>query len=113
MVATLSLSASDFSSDCREVVMHMRLLGLMGDVTPNTTIIDGEIERGCRATLVSKYELKDVKTLWTKLESIYNLTCAHVKIESDTKSGCVLDVIRPSCCPGNLRASVSDNRIDE
>lgn len=109
MVATLSLSASDFSSDCREVVMYMRLLGFTGDVTTNTTIIDGGIERGCRAILASKNELEDVKTLWTKLKSSYDLTCAHVKIETDTKSGCVLDVIRPSSCPGNPRASVGND----
>jgi hypothetical protein len=103
VVAVLSLSGPRLSADCREVVQSMRDLGISGDVTCNTTLLDGAVERGCRAVVAGDRPLGSVKLLWEAVRAPHGLTCAHVKVESDAVSGCVLDVLRPSACPGKQR----------
>lgn len=101
MVAVLSFSSADFSPRCEEVVEAMRRAGLSGDVTPNRTLVDGGEEQGCRVVLAG--EKKEVEALWKGVREKCNLTCGHAKIEK-TESGCILDVLRPSLCPGNCEA---------
>ena len=95
-VATLSMSSVEFAADCRDVVAHMRMLGIQGDVTCNTTVIDGDVERGCRARIASSTPRDDARALWERLSSAYKLTCAHISIDHDRFSGCVLDAFRAS-----------------
>ena len=100
MVAILSMSSSSFSKDCKEVISAMKALGMSGDVSCNTSLVDGGVEQGCRVVLASSNETKDVASLWLRIRQIHNVTCAHAKIEKDAVSGCILDIIRPSLCPG-------------
>lgn len=80
--------------------MHMLVLGIRGDVTPNQTVTDSGLEQGCRAVLASRDEKRDTAQLWQRIRARHNVACAHAKIERDVESGCVLDVLRPSQCPG-------------
>ena len=78
--------------------MHMRDLGLNGDVTCNKTILDGRFENGCRALVVGPSAKEDAWRLWKRLEATQSLRCAHVDVGSRV-SGCVYDVYRESSCP--------------
>ena len=97
MVVTLSVSGRGLRSDCGDVVEMMRQSGICGDVTCNATVLDGAIEPGCRINVVTR---GGAERLWGLLQRSANLTCAHVRTTSDDPSGCVLDVFRPSLCPG-------------
>ncbi len=98
MVGILSISGN-LSSNCDEVILLMKTLCINGDVTPNKTIIDGNIENGCRIYVSSKDIYKNTKLLWKNISNNYGLTCAHVKF-SEHQDGCVFDVFRKSQCPG-------------
>jgi len=104
MRAVLSVSGPSLSSDCREVVSAMRRLGIHGDVSSNVTVIDGDVEPGCRATIVTKPVKQSSKKLWQTLLADMAFTCAHVEIISH-EDGCVFDVFRKSACPGANDAS--------
>ena len=54
MVAVLSISGSNIMNDCSEVILLMKTLGINGDVTSNKTILDGNLENGCRIYVASK-----------------------------------------------------------
>lgn len=110
MVAILSLSGNELSHDCAEVVHHMRMLGINGDVTCNRTMLDGQLEHGCRVVVAEKDPIPAVQSLWERMQQLYGLDCAHVRIESDVRSGCVLDVLRPSACPSATRAAIDPPR---
>ena len=97
MPATLSVSGQ---VDCKDVVETMKKLGIMGDVTPNVTVVDGGIENGCRINIASRPHMDNLKTLWVNLQEQFTLGCAHVKI-GELQSGCILDFMRKSECPGN------------
>ena len=98
MVAVLSVSGNKVSSNCHEVVAAMRTLGLHGDVTCNLTLLDGTVEHGCRALIATKTPKDDLRRLWQALQATLELTCAHASITSDSHSGCVLDIVKPSSC---------------
>ena len=100
MVAILSLSGSQLSSNCKEVLLHMKLLGISGDVTCNATLLDDRIENGCRVVVASNPAEANAKRLWDALYERFSLSCAHVVVQEDVKSGCVWDVFRSSRCPG-------------
>ena len=100
MPAHLSVSGPGLSRGCTEVVRAMRDLGVCGDVTPNISVVDGNYERGCRVVVASQPHARHAQDLWETLRTRHALTCAHVRIGDDPTSGCVLDVFRPSACPG-------------
>lgn len=103
MSAVLSVSSSTgLRSDCAEVVEAMRSLGIAGDVTPNVTVVDGVFERGCRVVVASRPAKAHAQALWEALRARHALTCAHVTLTGEVQSGCVLDVFRPSVCPGRV-----------
>jgi hypothetical protein len=97
MVGVLSISGN-ISTDCDEVIYLMKKLGINGDVTCNKTILDGNVENGCRIRIASSY-MEHTKLLWKTIQENLGLTCAHVNI-SESKDGCVFDVFRESLCPG-------------
>ena len=101
MVAILSVSGNKMSSNCHEVVDAMRALGIHGDVTCNLTFLDGTVEHGCRALIATKTPKRDLQRLWQSLQTTLDLKCAHASIASDSQSGCVLDIVRPSSCPSS------------
>lgn len=96
MVAILSLSSPTIR--CDRIVDAMILLGIQGDVTPNTSVFDGALESGCRAIISGPDAKKDAHSLWNRIKHTENATCGHVWV-GDVTSGCVLDVFRPSACP--------------
>ena len=104
MVATLSISGS-LERDCSNVVDAMRSLGIAGDVTPNQTILDGGVENGCRIVVASRPYREKAERLWDKLRQECKLTCAHVSVREDAEEGCVMDVFRPSLCPGRVKGA--------
>lgn len=100
MVAILSLSGPTLAS-CESVVEAMRAMGISGDVTSNVSVVDGAPEPGCRVLVASRHAREQSRRLWTAMRAHHDLTCAHVSLEGDRTSGCVLDVFRPSLCPGD------------
>lgn len=98
MVAVLSISGSNIMNDCSEVILLMKTLGINGDVTSNKTILDGNLENGCRIYVASKNR-EDTRQLWKSLSKSLGLICAHVKF-SEHQDGCVFDIFRESLCPG-------------
>ena len=59
------------------------------------------IEKGCRILFnrISKDELKNV---WKDIKINHELNCAHVLVPT-IFSGCILDFLRPSQCPGSKK----------
>ena len=100
-MVTLSVSGN-LKKDCGDVVNAMIRLGINGDVTSNTTVLDNCIEQGCRVVIASQVNAEtNLERLWKELRDTCHLTCAHASISRDVKQGCVLDVIRPSLCKGS------------
>ena len=77
----------------------MLVNGICGDVTNNVTVVDDVIETGCRVVVASAPAKVYVEKIWNHISRESNLTCAHVT-EGEISSGCVLDFIRTSKCPG-------------
>jgi len=97
MPATLSVSGKKLK--CENIVKFMLTNGICGDVTENVTVVDDAVERGCRVVVASANAKGQVKKIWNHVSEESNLTCAHVT-EGEITSGCVLDFIRASKCPG-------------
>lgn len=93
------LSVSGTSVDCARVVKMMCECNISGDVTSNTSVLDGVVEHGCRLRIVDGSDLAATRILWSKMQNEWSLTCAHVSWNV-SKSGCVLDLLRASACPG-------------
>ena len=105
MVATLSVSGPQLHVDCSNVVRAMQSLGIAGDVTPNLTLVDGRQEPGCRVVIASRPSKEHADRLWERLRPECDLTCAHLSVRDDVMEGCVLDVLRPSRCPGCVQTT--------
>ena len=103
MVVTLSLSGAKMNG-CEEVISKMLALGISGDATLNTTVLDGVLEQGCRVRVASQPQKEHAKRLWEAIRTRCELTCGHVSID-DATNGCALDVFRPSACPGAVTPS--------
>tara|TARA_Y100000748_G_scaffold237687_1_gene201695 strand:+ start:198 stop:515 length:318 start_codon:yes stop_codon:yes gene_type:complete len=100
MVGVLSISGASVS--CDETIATMRRMGIWGDVTPNVTVMEaGVVEPGCRIRITSRPQRAHTEALWHALRREHGLTCAHVHLaQGEEQQGCVLDVFRPSDCPG-------------
>lgn len=106
MVGILSISGPHVSPECAEVVLAMRRCGINGDVTRNTTVLDGKVENGCRVLVASEPVRENTWKLWQTLQRRCDLCCAHVELNGgNLQSGCVFDVYRPSACPGKTPAT--------
>ena len=97
-VGTLSVSGDRLR--CDEVAKLLQTMGICGDVSPNTTVLDGHVEPGCRIRIVSAPVPENTRLVWDSLKTRFGLQCAHVRLSAEDKSGCVYDVYRPSACPG-------------
>ena len=99
---TLSISSSRLSG-CTEVVKTMLKLGIMTSVTENKSVLCDHnscwVEPGCRLVVggISRRDLDS--QVWTPLRDKFGLTCAHLNIQG-VYSGCILDYLRETKCPG-------------
>lgn len=98
MSAVVSLSSSEFSSDCKEVMTLMRRLHIAGDVTHNRTLTEtNQEERGCRIVL-SDFSRQNAERFWRHARRLPGVRCAHVTLEHHER-GCSYDIFAPSLCP--------------
>ena len=99
MKAILSISGDRVTENCENIVGLMFQLGINGDVTRNTTVLDGRIEKGCRVHIVSEPVKKNSRILWEAAQQKLGLRCAHLEMRH-CESGCTYDLFRMSSCPG-------------
>ena len=97
----LNISSSKIKS-CEDVSKMLREMGIIGNVTPNNSIIkfDGKYktERGCKITYSCDPDtMFDI--VWKPLQDKYDLGCAYINISSQFH-GCIYDLYRNSKCPG-------------
>ena len=99
MSAILSLSSPHFTSDCSQVVDLLRRHRIMGDVTPNRTLLDeGQEEVGCRVVLANATQ-DHARDVWETARRLPGVRCAHLSLQH-ARAGCVFDVLAPTRCPG-------------
>ena len=100
MVVWLSVSGKAVDPNCDVVVTAMQELGILGDITRNTTVsYEGQTENGCRVLILGGDARSNAHSLWKKLhDKVPSLCCAHLNVEH-RESGCVFDVFAPSRCP--------------
>lgn len=100
MSSILSISGRFISEDCENVISILKKFNINGFSIPNKTVIDGKVENGCQIHIFQKPLKKNTKIIWEECKEKLELTCAHVKIINAEENGCILDVFRPSVCPG-------------
>lgn len=100
MSSILSISGNLLSENCEDVVSILKKFNINGFSVPNKTIIDGQVENGCQIHIFQKPLKKNTKSVWEECKEKFKLTCAHVRIMDADESGCILDVLRESVCPG-------------
>ena len=98
---TVSVSSKK-PMDCVKMAKFLGAQGFYTSVAVNTSA-EPDIEYGCRLTQ-SMTEKKEVESLWTTLKDEYDLECAHIRI-GDQFDGCILDFLRPSLCPSNIKSN--------
>ena len=109
MSAILSLSSPHFTSDCSQVVDLLRRHRIMGDVTPNRTLLDeGQEEVGCRVVLANATQ-DHARDVWETARRLPGVRCAHVALGTRARTGCVFDVLAPTRCPGLPGRNVTDS----
>ena len=96
MIGVMSASGPDLK--CKDLADAMLRLGINGFVTQNVTLLDGHLETGCQAHVVSQPVKANVKRLWESCAVTCDLTCAHVEIRHH-EAGCIFDVLAESRCP--------------
>ena len=101
LTATLSVSKQQLR--CKDVVETLARMGIMCDVTSNTSLVKHgnaiRREKGCRIVIGSMQSKDELRTLWDNLQRAHQFTCAHVSLRGNA-SGCVFDVLGSSRCPG-------------
>ena len=99
MSSVLSLSSPHFSADCSEVIALLRQHHIVGDVTPNRTLLDrGEEEVGCRIVLSNMTE-DHARAVWARARALPGVRCDHLALQPQGRTGCVFDVLAPTRCP--------------
>lgn len=97
----LNISSPKIKS-CEEICKILREIGIVGNVTPNNSIIkfDGKYktEIGCKITYSGNPSTM-FDTVWKPLQDKYDLGCAYININSQFH-GCIYDFDRNSKCPG-------------
>ena len=96
--ATLSVSRKQ-KLNCSELAECLKQSNIISLVTSNISTLPHK-EYGCQITQ-SINSKKDINNLWTTLKNRYGFECAHLNIHG-YYSGCVLDYLAPSKCPGKL-----------
>lgn len=95
---TMTLSVSKKSLSCEAVARFLQSQNIHVLVRANTSTMPGGVESGCQI-MKSVDHGGEVKKLWQLVSREFGFGCGHVKIDGRF-SGCVLDFIRPSACPG-------------
>jgi hypothetical protein len=97
----LNISSHKIKS-CEDISKMLREMGIVGNVTPNNSIIkfDGKYktEIGCKITYSCNPDTMFEK-VWKPLQDKYDLGCAYININSQFH-GCIYDLYRNSNCPG-------------
>ena len=90
------LSISSKSLECGEIIRLLQKSNINCDVTSNITIIDGNIENGCKLmkTINSR---QDVQKVWNTVKNATDIYCGHLLIDGQY-SGCILDYNIKSNC---------------
>lgn len=96
-MAIISVSSSQITK-CDEIIYLMRQLNIDGDVSKNKTVVDGNVETGCRIHVTSKPVKQNIYRLWESMKVKFQLNCAHVEIKNN-ESGCIYDIYRKTSCP--------------
>ena len=100
------------SDQCSHIVNAFLQNNLEGNIVPNLSIIDKNIEEGCTISLPKDYSYKEkIKNIWNIIEKspeniknkstdakIENYNCAHLKIEGQF-SGCIFNYLNANFCP--------------
>ena len=99
MKNTLILSVSSPRLDCFALAMRLRELGISCDLTENLTVLNGNLERGCR--VVSTVEKPgQIKQVWEAVRAGHpEMKCGHMYIQGQY-SGCTSNYPFRDRCPG-------------
>ena len=73
-MGTIAISGGSISHDCIEVAGLMRFLRINGDVTKNISVLDGEIEHGCRIRVAEPAQ-QNIKLLCGKIQTLLEPDC--------------------------------------
>jgi len=103
MKTTVTLSVSSPRMDCFALALRLRGLGISCDLSENLTVLNGELERGCR--VVSTVEDPgQVKKIWEAVRSGHpEVKCGHMQIAGQY-SGCTSNYPFVDECPGRTGA---------
>ena len=101
---TTQLTISNKNLNCDDILKQLLTINLDSNVIPGKSLVDNNFENSCQITFskqLGELRYKPVlKYAWNKLQYENKLTCGHLKIEGKF-SGCILDYLTPSLCPGN------------
>ena len=88
--ATISISTSKLMS-CFDLAKKLSLVGIKTSIV-STISTQPEIEYGCRITQNIKTK-NEIEKTWMILKKNYDITCAHLKIDSHY-NGCILKYLK-------------------
>ena len=99
---TSELNISKKDLKCSDVLNTLLNCGIKSHIEKNKTIMcDSDnnncwLENGCKITQTIKHK-NEIVTTWNILQKIFDLNCAHLKIDG-IYSGCILDYQKESLC---------------
>ena len=96
-MAIISVSSPQITK-CDEIIHLMRQLNIDGKISKNKTVINGNVENGCRIHVTSEPVKPNIYRLWESMKVKFELSCAHVEIKYN-ESGCIFDIFRETSCP--------------
>lgn len=105
----MTLSVSRKGLACASLARFLQSRGISALVRPNISSTTNGLENGCQVVAAVDHG-KDVKRTWGLLRDEFGFNCGHLRIEGRF-SGCVLDFVRPSSCPGELKSSSTDDAV--
>ncbi len=81
MNATIKVSHKKLPMQAvRNTAVFLADFGLTGEITRNTSVVDGEIENGLEVTIFDAH-YDNILGLWEYLEHAYRFKCAWLRIE--------------------------------
>ena len=104
MKTTAVLSVSGKTLNCASLARALASSGIRCDISRNLTVIGGQYESGCRITSTVNSR-SDISKIWDIVGGVDNVRCGHLKVDG-SYSGCVLDYLRTSLCPGAASSKV-------
>lgn len=88
---------------CDDVARFLHEAGVTANVTANLTVTPQDTgparENGCHVRFTGRDPVAAIKAVWPRLRRRFRLDCAYVDA-APRFQGCVMDLIRPSACPG-------------